>query len=396
MVGPYAAGSLMGRREIGTPLARHIRGHTDTWGARHGVYYFLGNVPSHVSHARPVYEKIGGTFVVTSQVAYDYCARQGVSVIMLDDRPDIFLQFPKSAVMQTISFLNENAAVVLFYDIFSINKYLKVPQVMLSHGNSFKDFYIEWRQEILPFFDYFAGLGPINEQTLVKKGVAPEKILPIGLARSDEIIKNAGRITGRKFIAKRLGLDHHKPIISYMPTWWGPTSVNDTGKMILRYMPEDYSFIFRPHPSTPQEVIDEYDRIITTEKLNAVYVPDGRFEGVGINEIYAASSLFIGDMSSVVLDAMLTDKPLLFAFGGGDRAQAESVYAPIHELFTASPHVTGENAPRIAEIVVQVLKKPVKKEVYDSANANVTYGLEGNNAQQIISAVKMILERRGK
>jgi hypothetical protein len=357
------------------------------WGTKNGVYYFLGNIPSHTSHALPVYNKIGGTFIVLSRAAYDYCVSLGLSVVLIDDRPDLFLEFSPDDILQTLKFIDKNAKVLVFYDIFSISVYITVPQIMLTHGNSFKDYYVNWRQKILPNYRWIAGLGPNSEQRLLSSGASVGQVLHVGLATSDKIIENAGKIVKRRFVAKRLGLDPCKPIISYMPTWWGPSSVNDVGLDIVRCISEDYSIIFRPHPSTPDDVISKYEEIITTEKLNAIYMPSGSCDGVDLSSIYSASSLFIGDMSSVMIDALLTDKPIIFAFGDGDRAQNESVYTPIKEVFNQSKKVTSLNVDNINQMVTDSLEKPISRDVYKKSRQRIFYDNISNNVELIVDAI---------
>ena len=244
-----------------------------------GIYYFLGNVPSHINHALPLYREIGGTFVVLSQEAYDYCKGYGVDVIMVDDNSGLFLQFDTSDVKDTIDYLNDNARVVIYYEIYPIAPLVKAKQIMLTHGNSFKDYYIDWRREFLPAYDYFAGLGPIWEEKTIDAGVDPDKILKVGLARQDDIIMNRGKNSKAKKIQHAFNR-RDKKIITYMPTWWGPTSANEVGKKIVRYISEEYILIFRPHPSTPGELINEYLDVISHDKLNTFYVPQGNSFGL--------------------------------------------------------------------------------------------------------------------
>lgn len=356
------------------------------WGARNGVYYYLGGVGSHISHALPVYRKIGGIFIVTSQEAYDSCRKLNVSVIMVDNRPDLFLQFPFKELKNTINYLNTHAKVITFYEIFSIHDKLVAPQIMLAHGVGFKDYYIEWRRAYLPYFKYISGLGKYWESRILTQGVKKEQIAKVGVARMDSVMKMKGRVY-RQRTARRLGLNPRKEIISYVPTWWGPTSVNDTGKTIIRMLSEEYSLIFRPHPSTPSELIQEYEDIIQSEKLNAVYVPDGKYKNVDINDIYRASSAFIVDMSSVSIEAMMTDKPILFAFGGKDRDQGEVVYKPIQRFYNACQHITGDDAHLINKKLKKALEASIDRNILENAKLLFTYSLKGTST---INTAKLI------
>ena len=364
------------------------RGVAHQWGTRNGVYYYLGGVASHLAHALPVYKKIGGTCIVTSRSAYDFCVKSNVAVVMLDDNPELFLQFEKKQVKKTIEYINTHARVVLYYEIFSINEWINVPQIMFAHGVGFKDYYIEWRQEYLKYFTYIAGLGPFWEERILTQGVKKKQLARVGVSRMDTVMNIEGRVLGRRTLARRLGLDPAKPIISYMPTWWGPTSVNDTGKTIIRMLSERYSLIFRPHPSTPLELIREYEDIIATEKLNTVYFPDGKYKDVSIDDVYRASSAFIIDLSSVSIEAMMTDKPLLFAFGGSDRDQGEAIYDPIKNFYDMCEHITKDNAYLITESIERALRTKMDIASLNEAKALFTYDIRGTATEQTVELVK--------
>ena len=175
-----------------------------------------------------------------------------------------------------------------------------------------------------------------------------------------------------------------------MPTWWGPTSVNDVGKSLIRYISEEFILLFRPHPSTPQEVIDGYKRIIDTEKFNAFYLPEGNEFKLTIDDILIGSDVFIGDMSSVVLEAMLTKKPILIAYGSEDRRQDERLYAPINQVITQQPPITSRNVSAINQIIDDALKNPIDNTLYDTCIGNVFYGTNGDTIDVLIRNIKQL------
>lgn len=347
------------------------------------IYYFLGNIHQHIIHALPLYNKIGGTFIVTSQESYEYCIARGVRAIVLDDRPDLYLQYDDTEVERTIDYINQNAKVVLFYEVFSVIESMTAPyKIMLNHGNSFKDYFIKWRRKPTLAFDYYAALGPVWEQKVLSLGYPPERMLKVGLARWDKIIKSAGHVSQRKKLNKILDLNPDKPAIAYMPTWWGPTSVYDIGKDILRYIPSDYEVIFRPHPDTPPELIKDIQGLIRLRN-NIYYVPEDGRNKIDLTTIYAACELFIGDMSSVTLDAMLLNKPMIFAFGNGKHAQDEAVYEPVKEIYQSSAHVNADNVMKIDGMLKESFQKSIDIQAWRMSQERVFYGLDANNVRTL-------------
>lgn len=359
----------------------------DTNAGSEGIYYFLGNISSHLSHALPLFKKLGGTFIVLSQEPYEYLGGLGLPVLMLDDRPDLFLEFSPRQIPKTLEYINANAKVVIFYEVFSISENIRPPQIMLTHGLSFKDYYIDWRQKIIPFYTRIAGLGPDWRRKTVKAGAKECQILDVGLARADDIIKIKGRIKHQRRLSKELRLNPRKKFITYMPTWWGETSVEELGLQLIFNMSEEYNLIFRPHPATPKEIISRYVHLIETEKLNATYVPEGRYENIDLQLVYEASTAFIGDLSSVMLDAVLTDKPILFAFNKDLRAHSR-MYSPIREVFSSNSHVTLRNVSQINDLLAEAVAKGIDKNAYQLSKARTFFGLEGQNIEKIIAAIK--------
>ena len=123
--------------------------------------------------------------------------------------------------------------------------------------------------------------------------------------------------------------------------------------------------------------------VINSEKLNTFYVPEGNDFNLSIDDILNGSDLFIGDMSSVVLEALLTMKPILIAYGSGDRGQEEDLYRPIFPALKAYPSITENNVAEINKYIKAALDQPINKEHYTKSINRVFYGAEGGNIQQI-------------
>ena len=70
-----------------------------------GIYYFLGNIPQHITHALPLHALIGGTIIVTSKAALDTLAPYDIPAVYIDDAPDLFLELD-STIKKTIDNLN--------------------------------------------------------------------------------------------------------------------------------------------------------------------------------------------------------------------------------------------------------------------------------------------------
>ncbi|HEY1085858.1 MAG TPA: CDP-glycerol glycerophosphotransferase family protein [Candidatus Saccharimonadales bacterium] len=359
-----------------------------------GVYYFLGSIPSHGLHALPLYSKIGGTFVVTSQKALDTISAYGVKAIMLEDRPDINLNFGYN-IPKTIRFLNKHAKVVLFYEIygFPIGMRLTKPKTLfLTHGNILKQYLSPKRITALKQYDYMVGLGPYNHHKFqIEYSIPASKLLPLGIARTDDVVANRGKITGADSLIDLLSLVPNQPIITYMPTYWGASSVHNVGKEILRNIPDSYNLIFRPHPQTPERIIYEYLGIIDAKPGNVVYAPEGKFKEATLIRMYEASSAIIGDISSVMLEAILIDKPLLFAYDTGGHRQTEKDVESIKDVVDYSAHIDIESVRSLPYILENALARGVDSSIWETTKDYTFFHHDGTSVASIAQFIKKLL-----
>ena len=355
-----------------------------------GVYYFLGNVTSHVVHALPLYEQLGGTIVVLSNRARDELAAQGVPSIAIDDRPDEFLKLSRH-LGDTIDYLDQHAKVVVFYEMFLLPRQLRnsgCTKIFLWHGNALKSFMTmnRMRQRAVKGYDYIASLGPINRARLIdEQGFDPGQLVDIGIARTDEVVRHRGQVVVSPDLIAETGIDPARKIVSYVPTYWGVSSIHTLGKKIVAGFPDEHTLIFRPHPQTPTDLLDEYTDLIG-DRPNIVYAPHGRYEHVGLLETLDASSLIIGDVSSVMLEAILLDKPLLFARdpGGAD----EDDLRPIHELVERAGQIDASNVGALAQILDQTMRRGIDHDVWEQTKDAMFFHHDGTS----VAAIKEFVE----
>ena len=99
-----------------------------------GIYYFLGNITSHIIHALP-YQQLGGTFVVLSDKAKKEVEAYNVPVINLDNKPFKLTRFGYKVKLvhhytkidkrlkKTVDYLKSHARVVIFYELYDFSAY---------------------------------------------------------------------------------------------------------------------------------------------------------------------------------------------------------------------------------------------------------------------------------
>jgi CDP-glycerol glycerophosphotransferase (TagB/SpsB family) len=361
----------------------------------------------------PLYEKIGGEMVVLSHEAAAKARRWQVPVKVLDDLPGAYLTFGRGDVARTVAYLEERRGAVVYFECFDMMQYLeKSRQFVLFHGNGLKDWLNEWRVRMINRCDYVAALGPNNREKLLRGGVEEKRLAPVGVLRWDRIIAGAHDRGLKARICERAG--GQGPVVTYIPTWFGPTSVRYTGLKMAEAIDSRYIMVVKPHPQTPKEILDRY-REMAARKGRIIFFDD---EDVDIVALYEASDLIIGDASSVMVDSFLADKPLIFAldasmkkfepsadpaeravrflkvlFGVGNRPfrRLGRLYRPIREMFDYCEKVDTFSAGNINDVIARTLDRGIDEEAWRAGKERMFYSLGGDAAETVAADIRKVL-----
>lgn len=368
-----------------------------------GIYYFIGNITSHVIHALPLYNRIGGTFIVTSQKSVQTLVYYKVPVICIDDVPYIWRKGHIKPIRQyeytkldhrhqlTVDFLNHNATVVIYYELFEFADGLeltKPKKIFLTHGNMLKDYikmYPKRLKLIQTQYDYMAALGPYMKKQFILNGVPKEKLINIGIARSDEIIKLKRKIIISPRL-KKLGISRNKPVISYLPTFWGDSSVESLGIKITKFISHDYELLVRLHPQTPNKIIKKYRNMYSD---NVHLFHEGDKYAVGLLDILGASSVIIGDLSSVMLEALILEKPLIFV--DTDTSGNSMENSQLDEIRNYSLKLTTNNIQNLNNIISKSIERGIDPALWSKAKKRCFYNPDGDSIGSIAKFIESLL-----
>jgi len=96
-----------------------------------------------------------------------------------------------------------------------------------------------------------------------------------------------------------------------------------------------------------------------------------------------------------MMDALLTDKPILFALSLPRLLRFWEVryYTPIHEFFVESVHVTERNVPAIDKLISAALQKIPLPAVRQKVKERFFYHLDGKATEALVEFVR---EKRGQ
>lgn len=372
------------------------------------VYYFLGNITSHIVHALPLFRAIGGTFVVTSHKAARALQGYNVPTIIIDDKPYVIQRFSYKIKLvheyshidhtlhRTVDFLNQHAQVVIFYDLFDFAENTRITKpktIFLTHGNMLKDYMGESdRKRKLEQYDYMAAIGPrLKERFIRKDGLPSRKLVDLGIARTDDVVKCSSTIHVSESLKEILHPNYRdNKIISYTPTFWGASSIYTTGLDIIQYAPSEYTLLFRPHPQTPSKLLKKYKRLMHS-RPNVIYIPEGRYTNISIIDMFNASSAIIGDVSSVMLEAILTKKPLIFAYDTSKHKQSASEYEAIEAVVSSSQSIYPDTKQNVGTILDMSIKNDVTSDIWEKTIDDNFFHAHGDSVRTIAHFVKSLM-----
>jgi CDP-glycerol glycerophosphotransferase (TagB/SpsB family) len=174
--------------------------------------------------------------------------------------------------------------------------------------------------------------------------------------------------------------------------------------------------LFRPHPLTPANIINQYLEVIN-KRNNILYVPENKYKDISLIDIFVVADIFIGDISSVLIDSILIDKPIILAldsknvidycnicaffksilkkmvFFRHDPFKAEKVieyYNPIKEIFEVVEKVNTDNAFMINQKVEKSLDKGIDTAAWDQVKNKFFYDTQGHSVDKMINFVESI------
>lgn len=298
-----------------------------------GIYY-LAYKPSQFTSIAPLWEKIGGTFLIWKIVRNRFGR-----VWPIKEWKTKF--FPKRQNLEPIStqlqdlFPGCNYRGIRHHYLGPFPADLKVlictslwpvppraersfPTFQFYHGVSDKRYKLggSWK-EFPPLFanwDFWMLPGEKERRKLVSAAreaginLRPEQLVEIGYLRFDKIINRQYDLDE---IRKRVGIpDNGRLNILYAPTWrWGGGTLRSHYREFCNRIPQEYNLIVRNHIND-SDFLPVIKRYCDENKLQNVYFIDDSCMNFDDNMVIA--DLLITDSSSVSYDFLIMDRPIIF------------------------------------------------------------------------------------
>lgn len=91
-----------------------------------------------------------------------------------------------------------------------------------------------------------------------------------------------------------------------------------------------------------------------------------------------------------MLEAILTEKPLLFAYDSGANKQPASDYAAIQDVVEHSARIDMQTVRDLPKILQQSLKNGIDKKIWQAAKTRNFYHADGGSTAVITSFVRRL------
>jgi len=210
----------------------------------------------------------------------------------------------------------------------------------------------------------------------------------VGFPRLDCVINNE---LSREEIFKDLKLDPTLPTILYAPTWRGHQKVNLSsipymGLEICKSIDDDMNFIFKPHPCVKQhnEFPETMRKIEQYIKKHQNFVNPDAFTDI-ISLMYI-SDLLITDFSTVAIEYLPLDRPILFADHLGEKYDDPDLV----EIWIRDAGEIVRDTNEIKSMIRGCLDNPSERsKIRQSYRDCFFYALDGKASER---AAKVILE----
>ena len=344
--------------------------------------YFFANQVYQYGHAKPIYDKTGGVFVVNKlnrALRFKYYLRNTeITGGGIFKAPKV-LKKPKNEVYDLEGVIISGSNSEIKHDK---NKSISI---FIGHGAGDKKF--GGSGNTLETYDYHFVSGPkhIHKQKDMDIHIPEEKLIKIGYPKFDDYIN--GRIDKEKYYDFLNIKDKKRRNILYAPTWkWGNGTLEKYGKRFIKELDKSYNLIIRPH-FHDRGKIKLLKLWATYNGYKNVYFsnPAKIIENSTMND-FAISDLMISDTSSIIYEYLVTKKPIIIA--NNDYDQLHNMPDEMSVLSIAKNY-DGEKSD-ICDMVAEDLNNPNLVNLYNEMLNNCFYFNDGKSTQRAVDFIQSI------
>lgn len=275
------------------------------------IYYFANQIYQ-LSYAWPLYNQIGGSFIVRKRktlLKFKWFLRGSIS-----SSNRTFLGTP-TVKRRKLKFVSDLRGVILSQSNTRVYNNPEISRsIFIGHGTGDKKY--GGKAHTLESFQYLFVSGPKHMAKLSDSDLHfPEKsLIKIGNLRFDDYVNP--RIS-REVLMDRMGIpkkDRGRKTVLYAPTWqWGNGTLSRYAKLFCREITKEHNLIIRPHHFDSHKV----PSLKLWAKMNGIkrvyFSNSNRITKSDTMHDFLISDVLISDTSSVLYEYLITGKPIIVA-----------------------------------------------------------------------------------
>ena len=275
------------------------------------IYYFANQIYQ-LSYAWPLYNEIGGSFIVRKYRTLLKFQRFLRGSSSLSGRS--FTGAP-TVQRRKLRHVSDLSGVILSQSNARVRNNRAISKsVFIGHGTGDKKY--GGKAHTLETYEYLFISGPKHMEKFKDSGLSfpEEKLVKIGNLRFDDYVN--GKFT-RQTLMNRMGIpkrDHDRKTVLYAPTWnWGNGTLDRYAKPFCKEITKEHNLIIRPHHFDSHKV----PRLKLWAKLNGIkrvyFSNSNRITKSDTMHDFQVSDILISDTSSVLYEYLVTGKPIIVA-----------------------------------------------------------------------------------
>ncbi len=344
--------------------------------------FYLANQVYQLSYAKPIYQKLGGSFLVSNNrklIKFKWKLRGLNSVEYL------FSKKSKTKIIRRNikNLSNFNGVIISQSNSRIISQNSNVITIFVGHGTGDKKY--GGNPEILLSYDYHFISGPKHLAKLEDVGIkiSENRLISIGNPRFDNYleIKNNNRYLDFLGV-KNISL----PTVLYAPTWeWGGGTLKKLVYKLARKLSGKYNLIIRPH-HFDTHLIPWLRLWVYRERLENIYFSNPNnilYEDT--MDVFASSDILISDTSSLIYEYLITGKPIIRVKIGDD----QDLHAMPDEMtiLGKSDILDSENLEFIVDKIDYNLDEQPYEKVYKKLLSDCFYFNDGQSTNRAIEFI---------
>lgn len=273
--------------------------------------FYYGNQVYQFSYAKPIYDRIGGTFLVKTYrklLRFKRYLRNGNTF------PGVktFLNTPPIKKVDTNNLKGLRGIIISQTNTRFICPGGKSINIFMGHGTGDRKYGGSLR--ILENFDYHFISGPKHLEKLQDSGltIPEERLIKIGNPRFDDY--QNGTINRERCLEYQGIVDRDRKNILYAPTW--KRGKGTLFKFVFRFCREltkEFNLIIRPHYYEAKYIslIKNWVRVSRIKHVYFSHPADILRKDTMMD--FTISDLLISDTSSILYEYLITGKPMIVA-----------------------------------------------------------------------------------